>query len=260
MTLHTKDGCSINQNPSSMSSGSKVASTDCYAYANGNQGCSIHASDSKTYGDGFNSAGGGVYATEWTAQGINIWFFSKGSVPSDIGSGSPNPSGWGSPLSSFQGITGVDSYFQDMNIIFDITFCGQWAGAAWGQSATCAQKSSSCVSYVQDSPSDFKDSYWQVNSLKVYQDGGASSQPATNTNTISVAPTTSATVVVPTPTTLIQKAAAVSPPQGAPSPLTDSEFGQGSLGIPDKRRRSGASAMRNAHRERHVRNAGKAHA
>ena len=51
--------------------------------------------------------------------------------------------------------------------IFNISFCGDWAGAVWGQTA-CAQINPTCQGYVASQPQSFQESYWLVNSLKVY--------------------------------------------------------------------------------------------
>lgn len=160
-----------------------VSSTDCNADLSGNTGCGITTTDSKTYGAGLNAIGGGVYATSWQTTGIQVWFFPRGSIPSDITSGSPNPTGWSKPLASFGGGTcDYSSKFSDMNIVFDTTFCGDWAGSSsvWSGDATCGKLASSCNSYVQNNPSAFANAYWEVNSLKVYTGSGAGAVPPTN--------------------------------------------------------------------------------
>lgn len=95
MTLHTAPGCSINSNSKMLGT---VATSNCDINApdqGTNVGCGIKAADTTTYGDGFNSAGGGVYATEWTTESISVYHFSRGSIPSDIASGKPDPTSWG---------------------------------------------------------------------------------------------------------------------------------------------------------------------
>ncbi|KAJ5688633.1 hypothetical protein N7462_003025 [Penicillium macrosclerotiorum] len=177
MTLHTSDSCSIT---SSGFSGN-LQTSNCYVDASGqseNSGCAILSSDDSSYGDGFNSAGGGVYATEWTSSGISIWFFSSGSVPSDITNGSPDPSGWGTPSAAFSGSCDIDSHFNELQIVFDITFCGDWAGDVWSSDSTCSAKASTCNDYVQNNPSAFDETYWQINSLKVYQDSSSTKRDA----------------------------------------------------------------------------------
>ncbi|KAI9741089.1 MAG: hypothetical protein M1834_002802 [Cirrosporium novae-zelandiae] len=178
MTLHTGVDCSISNTSSILSdfsTSSKVTSTNCDVSSGSNTGCQIASTETNTYGDGFNSAGGGVYATEWTSDAITIWFFSQGSVPSDISSGSPDPSSWGTPISRFPNTScDIDSKFKNQQIVFDTTFCGDWAGNVWSSDSTCSAKASTCQDYVQNNPSAFESSYWQVNSLKVYQSSGSS--------------------------------------------------------------------------------------
>lgn len=172
MTLHTSPGCSITNN--GQFSGN-IITPSCDVNAPGqpaNAGCSIDASSgSNTYGSGLNSIGGGVYATEWTSNHISVYFFPRSSIPSDITSGNPSPSGWGKPLAQFQGGCNIDSTFKNQQIVFDTTFCGDWAGNAWW-SSSCSARSSSCTDFVANNPSAFANAYWSINSLKVYQSSG----------------------------------------------------------------------------------------
>lgn len=184
MTLHTGPGCSISAG-SNLFAGS-IATDNCDINAAGqsaSSGCSIAESSSSSYGDGFNSNQGGVYATEWTDSIINIYFFPRGSVPSDISS-SPDPSSWGTPTASFGNPTScaVENFFKNQQIVFDMTFCGDWAGAVWGTDSTCSAKASTCQDYVQNNPSAFQDSYWSVNSLQVFTSDGQSSSNVTATS------------------------------------------------------------------------------
>ncbi|OAL26150.1 hypothetical protein AYO20_10203 [Fonsecaea nubica] len=179
MTLHTNAGCSISNN--GMFSGS-VATSNCDIKAAGqatNAGCSISTPNDATYGTGFNDAEGGVYATEWTSSAINIWFFSRSAIPSDISSGSPDPGNWGQPLASFGGSCNIDEFFNNQQIVFDTTFCGDWAGNVWDSDPVCKSKASTCESYVQNNPSAFQDAFWTVNSLKVFQGSGSQGPNAT---------------------------------------------------------------------------------
>lgn len=64
------------------------------------------------------------------------------------------------------------------NQVFDITFCGDWAGSVWS-SGSCASQASSCDTYVQNNPSAFANSYWLINSLDVYQGSSTSSSSGT---------------------------------------------------------------------------------
>lgn len=169
MTLHTGPDCSITNTADMLGS---VSHTNCDVSSGGdNTGCQITTTNTQTYGSGFNDNKGGVYATQWTSSSIQIFFFPRSSIPSDISSGSPDPSSWGKPMANFQGGCDISKSFKDLQIVFDITFCGDWAGGdAWSQ-CSCASKGS-CQNYVQNNGDDFDDVFWTVNSLKVYQSNG----------------------------------------------------------------------------------------
>jgi hypothetical protein len=173
-TLHTSNGCtqssSTNMFTGTWSLGTNgQPATNCYINApnqNNNQGCGIEG-NAGSYGDSFNNGQGGVYATEWTADHIQIFFFKRGSIPSDITADRPDPSGWGKPYAYFAlGSACPANKFQNMNLVFDLTFCGDWAGAVFG--SQCPGKGA-CNTYVQNNPSAFADAYWQINSVKVFQ-------------------------------------------------------------------------------------------
>ncbi|KAL9131692.1 MAG: hypothetical protein Q9217_000433 [Psora testacea] len=168
MTLHTSAGCSIDKSGFSGS----VETTDC-GPSDSNKGCAISSDSDNSFGSGFNAVGGGVYATEWTSQAISIWFWSRSNIPADIQSGSPNPSVWGKPKARFAGSCNIDQHFKEMQIIFDTTFCGDWAGKKWAESG-CAKSTgaTTCQEYVGQNPSIFKESYWLVNSVRVYAEQG----------------------------------------------------------------------------------------
>jgi hypothetical protein len=121
--LHTSSGCSISN--TGLFSGS-IETENCDVNAANqpnNAGCSIVTSDTSSYGDGFNAQQGGVYTTEFTDEAISIWFFSRSQIPSDISSGSPDPSGWGTPHASFGSPCQIGSFVRNQQIVFDTTFC-----------------------------------------------------------------------------------------------------------------------------------------
>ena len=174
MTLHTGGpSCSINNEMTQLSSTSQILTANCDVNSAENVGCSINNTISTSYGTGFNANGGGIYAMEWTSAYIAIWSFPHAFAPADIASATPNPSNWPSPAALFQGPCNIDSSFRNHNIIFDTTFCGSWAGGtSWTTSGCAAAHGASCSTYVQNSPTDFAETYWMVNSLMVYQDNG----------------------------------------------------------------------------------------
>ncbi|QDS67775.1 hypothetical protein FKW77_006451 [Venturia effusa] len=181
MTLHTRAGCSLSSAPVAENAKQKftgsIKTSNCDINAPGqghNVGCGIGTQDTMTYGDGFNSEGGGVYATEWTGEAIRVFHFTRSNIPADILAGNPDPTTWGAPLALFSGCD-FGSFVKDQTIVFDTTFCGQWAGApeVWQADAVCSKKAATCADYVKNNPSAFAGAYWNVNSVKVYQqDGG----------------------------------------------------------------------------------------
>lgn len=197
LTLHTSTGCTVGSD-TSIFSGS-VETQNCDVKAEGqsdNAGCSIKSHDSKSYGAGLNDNGGGVYATEWTSDAISIWFFPRDSVPEGVTGDNPDPSTWGTPSAKWaKDSCDIDGIFKDLNIIFDTTFCGDWAGNTWS-SSSCASKAPTCNDYVRDNPDAFTNAFWTVNALKVYQQGDAPAAAPVE----SAAPIESPPVEQPSPT------------------------------------------------------------
>jgi beta-glucanase (GH16 family) len=172
VTLHTNPGCTITNegaDPSTLLKG-----TDCGA-GNAFTGCGQQTTNTENYGSGANAVNGGIYALEWTSEAINMWFFPRAStgIPQDILDGNPEPSLWPNPAARFVGGGGcnIDDYFREHKIIFDTTFCGDWAGApdVWNNNPTCSALANTCVDYVSNNPEAFADVFWTVNSVKVYQ-------------------------------------------------------------------------------------------
>lgn len=179
-TIHTSDGCSLPTSSASQLNiqGTVVGGTNCAADETGNQGCGVRSSSDTTFGSGFNSIGGGVYAMLWQDSGIQIFFFPRGSTPSDIAAGAPQPDNWPTPMANWPSTNcNMASHFYNHSVIFDTTLCGDWAGSAWtgsgtpGQEQSCAQRTgyASCTDFVQNSGSSFSEAYWEVSSMQIYQ-------------------------------------------------------------------------------------------
>ncbi|KAJ9648433.1 hypothetical protein H2199_001288 [Coniosporium tulheliwenetii] len=165
MALHTGPGCGISNNGAFTGS---IVHPSCDVWAGNqpaNSGCSIHSSNTQTYGNGFNAVGGGVYVTEWTNKYISIFHFPRNRIPADITQG--------------RGCN-FEASFKNQQIVFDTTFCGDWAGNVWAGSS-CASKAPTCNAFVQNNPSAFRDSFWTVNSLKVYSNTGVFEAPDNTT-------------------------------------------------------------------------------
>ncbi|BGP48262.1 hypothetical protein JCM10450v2_004134 [Rhodotorula kratochvilovae] len=167
-TLHTAQGCTLD--PSGSYTGSNAASSaDCYAYG-ASSGCGIQDTEG-SYGAEFNAQGGGVFAVQFLSSGISIHRFPRANIPEDILAGEPDPSGWGTPVAHFGGGTcDVGTYFKDLWMAFDITTCGDWAGAVYGdalQSGSCTSTYATCAEAVRHADA-FKEAYFEIGYVRVY--------------------------------------------------------------------------------------------
>jgi hypothetical protein len=171
ITLHTSATCVVSTAGSAP--GGVLANGDCNS-GNGNNGCSQSTTTANNFGDPFNANGGGVYAMEWTSSAISVHFFPRNAIPADITANTPNPSSWGAPQAKFTSSgagCNIDNHFKNHQIIFDTTFCGDWAGQVWS-SGSCASKATTCEAYVANNPGAFESAYWLINSVKVYGENG----------------------------------------------------------------------------------------
>ncbi|KAI9890668.1 MAG: hypothetical protein M1814_003737 [Vezdaea aestivalis] len=139
VTLHSGSNCIVNSDGGQTGT---LGYNNCDSSSGDTRGCSVADPRGNSFGSGFNAANGGVYAMQWTSASIKVWFFPRGSEPSDINGASPNPSLWGSPVASFQGCD-IDSHFKDHQIIFDMTFCGDWAGNVFANDPVLSRASTS---------------------------------------------------------------------------------------------------------------------
>ncbi|PPR05555.1 hypothetical protein CVT24_003294 [Panaeolus cyanescens] len=165
-TLHTKTGCTM---PAARTQTGTSGQNDCDVAVNGNTGCTVKFPTSNSYGPNFNSNGGGWYAMERTPDHISVWFFPRnGNTPSDIQSGaaSVNPANWGTPAAFFPNTScNFPSFFDAHNIIINLTLCGDFAGAVFGQDGCPG----SCVDLVNNNPGAFQQAFFDFASIRVYQ-------------------------------------------------------------------------------------------
>lgn len=79
--------------------------TQCESGEGHNAGCAFSDPDARSFGTGFNKAGGGVFAHLWDKNGVKMWRFSRDEIPADIKSGNPNPSSWRTPQAAWSAKT-----------------------------------------------------------------------------------------------------------------------------------------------------------
>lgn len=212
VTLHTNTGCTMS-NVNSIKSTYFVGSN-----CGGQDGCGQVGADNQAYGDAFNAVGGGIYAMDWSQSQIAVWFFPRSQIPADITAGKPNPSNWGKATASFTGAScDIGSFFKQHQIVFNTAFCGDWAGKAWSSDPECSALAPTCEQYVASNPGVFKDSFWDIHSLKVYQQGAASSPAAPPAP---AAPSAAPAAPAPAPPAAPPAAPAAQPVVAAAAPAT----------------------------------------
>ncbi|WVF66337.1 hypothetical protein IAT40_001077 [Kwoniella sp. CBS 6097] len=176
---HTLPGCEINQT-AGLYTGT-LGNTVCDS-TTGGSGCTIVSPSASSFGEPFNSAGGGVFAMLWTGDGVRMWDWNRAQIPSDINSGHPKPDSWGVPAAAWDASTcDPKKFFQAQVIVVNIDLCGDWAGDLYSTFPYCP---GTCAEYVAN-PLNLNNTVMLLNSIKVYQQSGVSptsQQAETNHN------------------------------------------------------------------------------
>ncbi|KAL3477302.1 concanavalin A-like lectin/glucanase domain-containing protein [Aspergillus californicus] len=208
IVLHTSGSCDVG---GGYEMSGNMTSSEC-GDASGTIGCVVQGQQGSS-GTPFNKQGGGVYAMEWQPEYLKIWFFPRSSIPESLTAGTPDVSTFGTPMAHLQGSCNFQERFTHQKIILDTTFCGEWAGAVYGDSGCPISDASdpmgSCISYVAENPAVFKQAYWELNSIKIYQTGVAAvtvaettTQSASSTTEVATTEATVSTTSSATESTL----------------------------------------------------------
>ena len=133
------------------------------------EGCGVELKSTSSFGYGFNTSGGGIYATELTTDGfISIWFFPKDTEPEDLKdpNGTPDPSTWPNSdnVIKFKQCKGN---FKNLEMILNTDLCGTWAGTNFINESTKAKGISACQNYIDTQ--DLSKAYWSIDYIKVFQ-------------------------------------------------------------------------------------------
>lgn len=169
VTWHTSAGCNLTPPVNNSYTGTIVeynnqTNLDCEGSAT-LPGCGVIEWSQASYGPTFDAQGGGIFAMKWDQDGISVWNFYRVAIPQDILEGIPNPANWPNPTATLEP-AGCDplTFFVNHSIIFDITFCGDWAGNSYATSGCPG----TCSDRLMD-PDNFVNASWSINSLKVYR-------------------------------------------------------------------------------------------
>ncbi|EIW80134.1 glycoside hydrolase family 16 protein [Coniophora puteana RWD-64-598 SS2] len=169
-TLHTSNGCTM---PASRKmSGYATGGLDCSVYDTDNTGCGTKYTKANSFGPDFNNAGGGWYAIVKTSTAISMYFWGRndGSVPNEVRNPGQtvNPASWGTPSAYYPSTQcNFNTHIGSQNIIINLAFCGDWAGAASVYGASGCP--STCTDYVNSNPSAFSEAYFEFNALNIYE-------------------------------------------------------------------------------------------
>ncbi|KAI9345808.1 beta-1,3-1,4-glucanase, partial [Zopfochytrium polystomum] len=197
VTLHTSAGCALDT-AAQVQTGTTLTTMCESPGTNSNAGCGVQAAAAGAYGAAFNAAGGGVYAAEWTAAGFKVWFFPRATIPADVAAGMGlSPAKWGTPMAHMPfGAACSADHFKSMQIIINLTFCGDWAGALYGNRPGCPAPTGNagCQSFVVNNPAAFNQSYWSINSIKTFavSDSSSSTDFTAASGTVTSSKTTNA--------------------------------------------------------------------
>ncbi|XWX02403.1 hypothetical protein V2A60_010440 [Cordyceps javanica] len=143
-----------------------------------NQGCQAEEVQNGIWG----SSQGGIQALEWTSDYIKIYTWPIGAAPKNIVDEKPDTSSWGKPSVQLQKSScDTETAFSDQKLLFTLPFCGNppgndqfWSSlAADGKSGPTCQSitgAPSCVDYVAKNPQQFKDFYFQIKDIRIFQE------------------------------------------------------------------------------------------
>ncbi|KAJ7930908.1 glycoside hydrolase family 16 protein, partial [Mycena leptocephala] len=146
-SLHTGPGCTVPASAVSAMTNVQLVeagATNCDATRDAGA-CGFSDVSSASFGPAFNSAGGGVFALEFAAEGIKTWFWTAGSVPADITNLAPTPSKWGTAAARLSIPTSncsPETYFKDLLLVVNTNLAGSWPQGVWGLNGVGGQTQS----------------------------------------------------------------------------------------------------------------------
>jgi len=159
---------------------------DCNA-GNGGTGCGVTGGangpgvvPSDAGGEQFNKAGGGVYATLWSQDAIQVWMWNRADIPEDVRLGKPRVSTWPAPYVSFRigpGTMCPREHFANHKLVINQDFCGAWAGVKFARAGVHPPGPQGCSDYVSDAGSDLSEAYWLINYVKAFNSADSALLP-----------------------------------------------------------------------------------
>nr|GAT48809.1 predicted protein [Mycena chlorophos] len=182
-SMHTTAGCT---QPANVTQTGRTTVTNCLDVSGtNNNGCITVATEPNSLGEGFATAGGGVYAVQMDVNGIYLWFWSRSDIPKSI-SGSTatstlDVSDWGTPSAAYPATTcNITEFFQPQQMILDITLCGLWAGVPSIYAQTCP---GTCIDNIIGNGSVYANAYFEIPYIRTYSLTQQNAAETTNSTT-----------------------------------------------------------------------------
>lgn len=187
MALHTTTGCT----KANATQTGTTGNANCDNNSSTGAGCTVIDPSPDSYGAPFAAAGGGVWVTEFAETGINIWFFSRANVPSSLSTDSVDTSTLGTPTGAWPASScNPSQFFQEQEIVIDITLCGDWAGLSNIISSTgcpALNGTNTCYTTYVLNPANYDTAYFEIASVKLF-----GTSPSVISTAAASTPTTSA--------------------------------------------------------------------
>ncbi|KAK7688793.1 hypothetical protein QCA50_008333 [Cerrena zonata] len=170
MALHTFNGCNAATGTNQLG---KTGTTNCNDTAGA--GCTVAETADNSFGASFASNGGGVWATQFDASGIFIWFWGRSNVPASISTAtdSIDISSWGAPSASYpSSACDIGSFFGPQQLVIDITLCGDWAGVPSIYQPVCGGDGAADGCYrnsvINAGSPNYDNAYFEINYIKAF--------------------------------------------------------------------------------------------
>nr|XP_031860784.1 uncharacterized protein CI109_003828 [Kwoniella shandongensis]KAA5527856.1 hypothetical protein CI109_003828 [Kwoniella shandongensis] len=187
MALHTGEAGTCTVSNSTSMTGS-VDISNCNNDATQNSGCTVLDNDNNSYGEGFATAGGGVYVAEFATDGIRMWFLTRSAVPSSlsVSASSIDTSTLGTPVAEYSSSScDIANLFGPQRLTIDITLCGDFAGVSSLLAQTCPALVGDATCYttyvINDGSTTYANAYYELNYINIYSSSSSSSSSSNST-------------------------------------------------------------------------------
>ncbi|SNX82950.1 related to endo-1,3(4)-beta-glucanase [Melanopsichium pennsylvanicum] len=117
--------------------------------------------------------------TNSNATGNDLAELNKWGRPSAFFANTANSSATSTALATGDGsVCQMQNYFDEHEIIINLSLCGDWAGETFASSGCAAQyNNTSCDNFVRNFPGAFSDARWEIDYMRIYDNAAVTSKP-----------------------------------------------------------------------------------